>query len=58
MTGEETLGLLRDLGYAISVLRFDGGVESFGRDVEGVCAFARAQPSPHVDLRCDPGPPQ
>lgn len=57
MTGEAMLGALRDLGYAISVLRFDGRVESFGQDVDAVCAYARAQAAPHVDVRCDPAHP-
>ena len=58
MTGEDMLGMLRDLGYAISVLRFDGGFESFGNDVGAVCAFARTQQAPHVDVRCDPRTPR
>lgn len=54
MTGEDLLRELCDLGYDITVLRFDGGLERFGKDVDRVCAFARAQPAPHVDIRCDP----
>ena len=54
MSGEEYLGGLRSLGYGFAVLGFDGAITPFGDDVERLCAYARAQSTSHIDIRCAP----
>lgn len=54
MTGEDYLGLLRTAGYQFAALGFDGTVVPFGDDVGRLCAYARAQPTALIDVRCTP----
>jgi len=54
MSGEEYLGDLQRLGYHFNALAFDGRVVSFGDDAADLCAYARSQPTAHIDIRCDP----
>lgn len=54
MSGEEYLGDLQRLGYAFNALAFDGSVVAFEDSTADLCAYARSQPTSHIDIRCDP----
>ncbi len=56
LTGEAYLEKLVEYGYRLAVIGFDGVETSFERDAAALCEHARAQPTSHIDIRCDPRP--
>ncbi|MGV6871137.1 FkbM family methyltransferase [Pseudochelatococcus sp. B33] len=53
-TGEEYLGFLADLGYAISVVAPNGERISHNGDIEAIMSAFRARGSDHIDILAEP----
>ena len=52
MSGHQYLGMLASRGYEFAALRFDGGAVPFGGDAGRLLQYAAAQPTSHIDIRC------